>query len=212
LSGQGKRTAKKSEGATLDDRKRILSEAIQQHQQDLLTGIRVYLWRLEVVKNRGGLEERSKDIFQEMVIQALKTPANYDPSWPAKTWLLGVAINEIRHLKRKLGIERRYIRSIADTSEGRNASRDAAPTGLSETELFDLLNNRYGSEASRHTLDEILSVVGESDRRVLWLHFVEGLSGHELGAALGISEGYAYVRLSRAKAHLRAAFLKTRSN
>lgn len=208
MSGPGKISAMKSEGATPDERKRLLIEAFQEHQQDLLAGIRVYLWQLGVVTNRGSLEERAKELFQDTVITALENPANYDPGRPARVWLLGVAINEIRHFKRRLGLERRLIESVADTPEVHKVTRAAASLKLSEAEMFDLLYRRVGASLGGHTLDELLSVVEESDQRVLGLHFVEGLSGRELGAELRISEGAAYTRLSRAKARLREALLK----
>lgn len=208
MSGPGKISAMKSEEATPDERKRLLIEALQEHQQDLLAGIRVYLWQLRVVTDRGSLEDRANDVFQEAVITALENPGNYNPSRPARVWLLGVAINEIRHLKRRMGLERELIESVADTPEVRRRTRAAASLKLSEADMFDLLYKRVGTAPGGHTLDELLSVVGDSDRRILQLHFVEDLSGRELGAELRISEGAAYTRLSRAKARLRDALLK----
>jgi RNA polymerase sigma factor (sigma-70 family) len=208
LSGQGKPTITGTKDDLLNHRQRILSEAIELYQQDLLTGIRVYLWRFKVVINRDSIEERSKVILQETVVQALQHAMNYEPSRPARAWLLGVAINEIRHLRRKLGLERGIFTPVSDTAEARVGPRTAGHSGLSEAEMFDLLYNSNKVAASRYTLQEILSVVDETDRKILELHFVEGLSGRELAAALGIGEGYAYTRLSRAKAHLREAFLE----
>ncbi len=59
---------------------------------------------------------------------------------------------------------------------------------------------------SRLAIEELLSLVGEGSRRVLWLAFVQGLKGKALAAKLGIREGSAHVALNRAKTQLREAY------
>jgi DNA-directed RNA polymerase specialized sigma24 family protein len=62
-------------------------------------------------------------------------------------------------------------------------------------------------EDSSPLLNELLSLVDDNDRRILTLAYVDQLNGIELAAALGVREGAAYVRVARAKEHLRKKYL-----
>jgi len=64
------------------------------------------------------------------------------------------------------------------------------------------LSDRLHGQAA----EELLGLVSEPDRQVLRLAIVEGLSGRELAAQLGITEGAARVRLHRAKQQLRRTY------
>lgn len=50
---------------------------------------------------------------------------------------------------------------------------------------------------------ESVESLPESEREVVELHYIEGLSSKEVGAAVGVSAGAVRVRLHRARARLR---------
>jgi DNA-directed RNA polymerase specialized sigma24 family protein len=56
-------------------------------------------------------------------------------------------------------------------------------------------------------MNELLSLVDESERKILTLVYIEGQEGADLAATLGIREGAAYMRVARAKEHLRQKYL-----
>ena len=94
----------------------------------------------------------------------------------------------------------------------RHATQQLDSGMLTEDEMFDLLYQSAGQANSHHqpTLEELLSLVKPSDQEVLRLAFVDGLRGKSLAAALGISEGAAWSRLSRAIARLRKAYFQSK--
>jgi hypothetical protein len=93
---------------------------------------------------------------------------------------LGVALNQIRRLRRTQGYERLHITPVADTPQIREATKRLDTEMLTEDEMFDLLyQSATGSSLhSQPTLDELLSFVRESDQEVLKLAFEGNLKGN----------------------------------
>lgn len=181
---------------------------IEQEWQRLLTGIRIYVRKFGLAGDASTTDTVARDILQDTVVTALAQSSNYDPDRLALPWLLGVAINHIRHRRRALGVESRVL-PVADvrlTSSGEGDSRS-----LSTDEIFDLLTQRATADRRPNQLTavEILSLVNEADRQILQLAFIEGLRGKALAAQLGISEGAAWARTSRAITRLREAYFRT---
>ena len=65
------------------------------------------------------------------------------------------------------------------------------------------------STAGQTTFDDLLTLVSDNDQRVLRLAFEGNLRGQSLAAELGISEGAAWARLSRAIKRLREAYAQS---
>ena len=186
----------------------VLMMAIEQKWQQLLTGIRIYVSKFGLAADGSTIDAVARDILQDTVVTALAQSSNYDPQRPTLPWLLGVAINHIRHRRRALGVESRVV-PVADLrlcSSGEGDSRS-----LSTDEILDLLTQwaNAGYRPNQLTVNEILSLVNEDDRQILQLAFIEGLRGKALAARLGIGEGAAWARTSRAIARLREAYFET---
>ncbi len=198
----GKRD-ERTAGAEQDQKRSLLREVINEHWRDLLVNIRVLVWRFGLARDRTAIEMLSREILQDTVVTALRRAENYDINRPARPWLRGVAINQVRRLLRDQSYEHRHISLAADTPQIRARSRGPEFAPLPEEEMFGLLG-----EQSRdpHALGELLSLVGSSDREVLEYRYVEDLEGRELAARLGISEGAARTRLCRAGERLRKAY------
>lgn len=159
----------------------------------MLTGIRIYVSRFGLAADAPTVDTVAREILQETVVTALGQSGNYDPQRLALPWLLGVAINHIRHRRRALVIESRVV-PAADlrlSSSGEENNRS-----LSTDEIFDLLTQRANARyrPNQPRVNEILSLVNEDDRQILQLAFIEGFRGEDLAAKLGISEGAACVR------------------
>lgn len=146
----------------------------------LYRGVTLYISKIPGAQTREA-HTQAEEVLQEAVAQAFAKLDTYDPARPAVNWLLGFAINVIRRMRRR---------------QDREASRaDDAP--------FDrlwVIDQLHGQAAQ-----ELLGLVSESDQQILRLAIIEELSGQELAAALGITEGAARVRLYRAKQQLRRA-------
>lgn len=190
--------------AELNRRRGKLESAMVQFESNLLMDIRLYLRKF----NLGHLSGRAEGIWHEVVNTALRNANNYNPECSAKAWLRSVAFNAVRHLYRDA---KKQIQTTAISEAGRHFGFDGDVEETSETGLFDYLEQKSVKrffKKEQWTAEEILSVVGEDDRQILRLRFVEDLSTREIAAHFGISEGAADVRLSRAKSRLRREYLK----
>jgi RNA polymerase sigma factor (sigma-70 family) len=188
----------------LEHRRRLLEAAAREHENELSAGVRVYIWRFGLARNHASVKELTQEILQNAFVVALQKLGEYEESRSPIPWLLGIALNVVRHrLRDEIQQSRAY--PISDNVPQMGAS--AQSLGSSEESAFD-----PAAELEEDTLlegvatDELLSLVGENDRQVLRLAYIEGLEGKALAARLGISEGAAYTRLSRAMTRLREAY------
>jgi DNA-directed RNA polymerase specialized sigma24 family protein len=183
----------------------VLRTAIEREWQNLLTGIRIYVSRFGLATDSATLEDTAREILHDTVATGLAKSAKYNNRLEPLPWLLGIAINHIRHRRRAVGINSRVV-GIADV----RLPSDTTLTHLSSDEMFDLLmrSASANSRSNQLSANELLSLVKEEDRKILHLAFVEGLRGNALAAHLGISEGAALTRTSRAIARLREAYFE----
>jgi RNA polymerase sigma factor (sigma-70 family) len=185
-------------------RQHLLAEAIRREEPHVRQGIRLYLRRLKAVKNHAELEEKIDEVFQNATAQAWRKADEYSPDLPADKWLLTFAINVIRNMKRAEKRRLQLVVPVSDTEQARIARQGDKSGELNEDDFYDLIYKP--PKTSPWSFEDLISSLDENDRRVLTLHFVERLEGAELAAALGISVGAAYTRLSRAKNRLRQQF------
>lgn len=203
MSKQSGRAAQADASGVRDERRRLLGEVIERERRELLNDIAFYLFDFGVDTHREGVAATAREVFQEMVATAFGKVDKYDPNRPAGGWLRGIAINKIHELRR---LQRRELTLVGDSEPVRRAVSGNKAKALSEAEMFDLLSPPAGRlPAPTPSREELLALVGEADREVLHLRHFEGLDGKELAARLGLSEGAAYQRLSRARNRLRQA-------
>lgn len=181
-----------------------LEDAIEQFGKNLLMDIRMFLKQFKLPDSK----EYAEEIFSEVKITALRNAGNYNPECSARAWLRQAAFYKIRHLYRD---EKKQppMTSIGDAAA--TFGFDGNVENASESELFDYLEQKSVERFFRENqlkADEILSVVKENDRKILRMSFIGGYSNREIAAHLGISEGAADVRLSRARNRLQREFLK----
>ena len=205
MSRHNEQAAHSPTSDTQDERLRLLGEAIEREQQELLNDIAFQLRRFRLTDG-AGLEALAKEILQETVVQASKIAKRYDPASEALLWLRAIATKVILRRRSKKRREQSRFSLVGDTQSVRRAGAE----NLSEEKMFELLLSSRGraipSQAS--SAEEILSLVEGDDRKVLQLYYVEGLDGEELAAKFGTSVGTVHQRLCRARIKLRQAYLK----
>lgn len=191
--------------------RQILTAAIEQEKNELLAGIKIYLWQLGAVSNRALAEANAEDIFQEMSLTAHIKADRFDPERPPRPWLLTIAINHIRHLSRSHIVERRRLVQLEAVPPPRQQKNNwsvvrSEANQSDEGELEELSGNSsltHPMTEDKEGFDDLISGVSESHQRILRLRFIVGLQGKDLAAALKISEGAANTRVSRALSELR---------
>ena len=186
----------------------VLRAAIERDWPHLLTGVRIFVSRFGLVTDGATLEDTAREILHETIATGLAKSAKYNNQKQPLPWLLGIAINHIRHRRRAVGINSRVV-LIADVRLP-SKTPDTGSTRLSSDEMFDLLMRAASASfrSNRLNANELLSLVKEEDRKILHLAFIEGLRGKALAAHLGISEGAALTRTSRAIARLREVYFE----
>lgn len=185
----------------------ILCQAIEQHWKELLPSIRVQIRKLNLATDHDAVEDLAQEILNGSIVQALKNHDKYNPDRPAFPWLRKIAFNQALMLRRRRNLENQHVTLVAD--ETKKLTEQTGSEKMSEDEMFGLLYQTSTTDFdSQLALDDLLSLVKDGDREVLDLAFVHGLRGKALAAKLGISEGAAWVRLSRAVIRLREAYIQ----
>jgi len=128
---------------------------------------------------------RCEDLVQESYLQIHRSRRTYDPRQPVRPWLLAIA----RHVR--LSHERGFRRRATHEATG----LDPLPDWPIPAEME--------AYADRDELRRALAALPADRREALLLHHVYGLSYHEIGRVVGVSEGGARIRASRGMAELR---------
>jgi RNA polymerase sigma-70 factor (ECF subfamily) len=140
-------------------------------------------------------EQDAEDILQETYIKAYNALPGFEGRSSLKTWLFRVATNEALMLIRK----RKPIEAsleVDDNEDDLEAPKEIVDwCCIPEPELMNAETRKKLNEAAQH-----LSV---GLRTVFLLRDVEGLSGEETAAAMGISVDNVKTRLLRARMKLR---------
>jgi RNA polymerase sigma-70 factor (ECF subfamily) len=131
----------------------------------------------------------AEDLAAEAFATAYRRRASYDPvRGPVRSWLFGIAANILRGHWRD---EQELLELDARLAPGsRSFDTDA--------------DSRVAAAALMPRIAGALAALNPEQREVLLLHAWADLSHEEIAAALGIANGTARSRLSRARAALRA--------
>lgn len=132
----------------------------------------------------------AQDVAAETFATAYRRRASYDPDRGSlRSWFLGIATNVVREHWRA---ERHLLELDArlESADSRSFDDDA--------------DSRVAATALAPRIAGALAALNREQRDVLLLHAWADLSHEEISAALGITNGTARSRLSRARAALRA--------
>lgn len=146
-----------------------------------------------------------EDLYSESIRLALSKAEQYDPKKATvNTWLMGFARNVLRRIREERRNDReRFLH--ADQSAG----EDGTPVWETLRLAADTVTDPETATVGGATVNEILSLVSESDRQILHLSVLQGWSGEEIAVALGIEPGTVRVRTCRARMRLQEAVRKS---
>ncbi len=188
--------------AQLAARRQQLGAFVDAEAESLLKILRLYVIRAGLAHYTAA-DAVAADLLTEVVAEALEHVDRLHTPTGTKAWLLGIATNLIRRRQaRRAQLDRRepLIRDLHNPSEP-----------ISDDDLFDRFVALMGRDPEdtlekNEQVTHILSIVSDSDRRVLELAILHELDGEALARELGTTRGAAYVRVHRALARLRKAF------
>jgi len=137
-----------------------------------------------------GSDGEAEDAVQDGLLSAWKAAATFRGDASARTWLFQVVIHACR---------RRHRRRVGEPERHHGmeeAEALAAPGRAADERLAD----RQAAKA----IERALAEMGEEAREVLVLRDVEGLSGEEAAAALGLGLAAMKSRLHRSRLDLKS--------
>jgi len=134
----------------------------------------------------------AETVVQEAYLLAFSDIERYEPTGKFGAWLARLAFNQALAM-------RRTVRpgAIAAVSAAEAASAELDATGASSVE------SPGDTQASRQLLEQAIDGLPEVFRTVFVLRAIEGISGIETAACLGINETTVRTRLYRAQRRLR---------
>jgi RNA polymerase sigma factor (sigma-70 family) len=183
-------------------RTELLHGAIERHYADILVMAENLAWKKGLANTRGEVKVIGEEIVQEVVRRSLEGASTFDPARAAGAWLYGIALNVTREWIRTREQERK---GTIVTTESHSVEDGRPGDAMLLEHVHDL-----ASEQDRRVV-ELLDLVSPAERQILTLRYVDRLTGRDLAAALGISEGAARVRLNRALTSLRAEYRRAES-
>jgi RNA polymerase sigma-70 factor (ECF subfamily) len=174
-----------------------LRQAIEREYAVLFRRIAVLVYRVCGRLRRDEVADRVKEVLGEAVQRALQAAARFDPQRSATAWLMGFALRILQEQQRRA--RRTVLESDLSDEAWRCALEDLCATDNADAATIRL------------DICQALARLNDEQRRVIELHYFEGLDGEELARALNApTAGAARVRLARALQALRGAFGVTR--
>ena len=155
-------------------------------------------WLRTVLISRLGNREEADEVLQEVALAAASQSAKREPIDRVGPWLYRVALRQILLLRRKQGRRRRLMTNVA----AKLPVTDVCAKSRSPLEWML-------SEERGQIVREVMGLLGERDRQLLLLKYVDGLSYEDIGVALGVTASSVQSRLHRARKMLRQQLLTT---
>ena len=147
-------------------------------------------WVRRFVARRVEDPHTAADLTADIFLAVVDSASSYDAkAGPAVSWLAGIARNVVADHVRRRGRESR--------ANGRLSGR-----ALLDEQSADRIADRIDGERAARELYRALAQLPDSQRAVVELVAVDGLSLTDAAQALGISAGNARVRYHRARARL----------
>lgn len=149
-------------------------------------------WLRTVLMSRLGNREEADEVLQEVALAAASHSAKGQLIERVGPWLYRVALRQVLLLRRRQGRRRRLISNVAASAPATDACAN------NHSPLDWMLSQERGQMVRR-----ALAHLGERDRQLLLLKYVDGLSYEQIGRALGVTASAVQSRLHRARKILR---------
>jgi len=168
-------------------------ELVERHQATLLRLARSYVPSAAV----------AEEVTQDTWVAVLRGLDGFEGRSTFRTWLLQILVNRAR----STGVRERRSVAVADAGPVVDASRfDAGGAWMEPPEHWaDVSDERLSAQQLGGVIDRALAGLPESQREVVLLRDVDGLSGSEVCDALALTEANQRVLLHRGRSRLRQA-------
>ncbi len=191
-------------------------EGIQANLMELQSSIGVYVRKFHLLMSGETYQDVFNELLHETIAAALESADRLKPGQPIIAWLRVIAMNKAREMMRHQIKIRERVESI-DAAAKRKQAGKVLPENyqdmekIPDEEKLDAI--LYGSSKrdllmgeTYNTFKELISLVDQKEAKVLELVYFHGLNNIEVAAELGISEGAANVRISRARSNLKKKY------
>ena len=135
----------------------------------------------------------AEDITQEAFLKAYQRLSTLKEPQSFASWLYVITANQCKAWLRK---KRTWIQSLEDTSSAELQKATYSGHIIAE-------NERMTEETQREVVKELLAKLQESDRTVITLYYLGGMTYEEISNFLGVSVGAIKSRLHRARQRLK---------
>ena len=135
----------------------------------------------------------AEDITQEAFLKAYQRLSTLKEPQSFASWLYVITANQCKAWLRK---KRTWIQSLEDTSSAELEKATYSGHIIAE-------NERMTTETQREVVKELLAKLQESDRTVITLYYLGGMTYEEISNFLGVSVGAIKSRLHRARQRLK---------
>ncbi|MCG9131478.1 sigma-70 family RNA polymerase sigma factor [Candidatus Poribacteria bacterium] len=135
----------------------------------------------------------AEDITQEAFLKAYQRLSTLKEPQSFASWLYVITANQCKAWLRK---KRTWIQSLEDTSSTQLEKATYSGHIIAE-------NERMTTETQREVVKELLAKLQESDRTVITLYYLGGMTYEEISNFLGVSEAAIRNRLYRARRRLK---------
>lgn len=148
----------------------------------------------------------AEDVTQQTFLSALEHLAGFREEASFATWLNRIAtFAALKVIRKRKGLDTVSLEAATEPQE----DYDSIPHPEYISDWKESPEQLVERNETRRLLDEALGRLDEKHRLVFLLRDVEGLSGKETAAALGLSEANVKVRLLRARLQLREHLTRT---
>ncbi len=139
-------------------------------------------------------KQDAEEILQEVFIRVYNNLDKYDDRWMFSTWIYRIAVNSCRSFIKK----RKRHTTVPIHNELGHSENDGA--GNPE-ETFEAAERRQ-------EIIFLIRELNEKQRIPLILKYVKGFSYFEIGRIMGISEGAAKMKVSRARENILKRYIE----
>jgi RNA polymerase sigma-70 factor (ECF subfamily) len=140
--------------------------------------------------------EESKDIVQDVFLQAYRSIPGFRGDSSLATWLHRITVNRCLNWKRRWARRFKWMHVSTDTTD------EDAPVAEIESPLPNP-EDRVADAQTRQQIDKALKMLPEQIRTVFVLRELEGLSYEEIADVTGIKLGTVRSRLFHARKRLK---------
>ena len=141
-----------------------------------------------LVRHKLGNHADAEDVTQEVFLKAYQNLSAFRQPYNFAGWLYKITVNCCRDWVRRAS----------------RSTKHEVPIGEAKTEVLEeKALQSYQDDELKHTVRNAIATLSESDRQVVTLHYMHGLTCKEIGRYLGTSARAIEMRLYRARQQLK---------